>query len=165
MRDAGARIIGACCGSKPDHLLAMAEALAPVAGTISDLGDFLRAELRADGRAVDEEAVGALLEAVGNDLRELASAASQLASQAGSGSKLRISSAAASASQAGPGAAARMSSALRVGSCQAAWGSITTCGAPASQARSGFEVGASPVRSTSCGALAAAKCSERRSRS
>ena len=42
--------------------------------------DFLRAELRSDGRVVDEEAVGALLEAVGNDLRELASAASQLLS-------------------------------------------------------------------------------------
>jgi DNA polymerase-3 subunit delta len=42
--------------------------------------DFLRAELRADGRTVDEDAVGALLEAVGNDLRELASAASQLLS-------------------------------------------------------------------------------------
>jgi DNA polymerase-3 subunit delta len=42
--------------------------------------DFLRAELRVDGRVVDEEAVGALLEAVGNDLRELASAASQLLS-------------------------------------------------------------------------------------
>jgi 5-methyltetrahydrofolate--homocysteine methyltransferase len=32
MRDAGARIIGACCGSTPDHLRAMAAALAPVAG-------------------------------------------------------------------------------------------------------------------------------------
>ncbi|MCU1591438.1 MAG: polymerase delta subunit [Frankiales bacterium] len=42
--------------------------------------DFLRAELRVDGRAVEEEAVGALLEAVGNDLRELASAAGQLVS-------------------------------------------------------------------------------------
>jgi DNA polymerase-3 subunit delta len=42
--------------------------------------DFVRAELRADGRVVEEEAVGALLEAVGNDLRELASAASQLLS-------------------------------------------------------------------------------------
>ncbi|MBK5306579.1 MAG: DNA polymerase III subunit delta [Frankiaceae bacterium] len=42
--------------------------------------DFLRAELRADGRVVEEEAVGALLEAVGNDLRELASSASQLLS-------------------------------------------------------------------------------------
>jgi DNA polymerase-3 subunit delta len=42
--------------------------------------DFLRGELRADGRVVEEEAVAALLEAVGNDLRELASAASQLLS-------------------------------------------------------------------------------------
>jgi DNA polymerase-3 subunit delta len=40
--------------------------------------DFVRRELRADGRSVDEEAVAALLEAVGNDLRELASAAGQL---------------------------------------------------------------------------------------
>ncbi|MDT7545226.1 MAG: polymerase subunit delta [Actinomycetota bacterium] len=42
--------------------------------------DFVRAELRTDGRVVEEEAVGALLEAVGNDLRELSSAASQLLS-------------------------------------------------------------------------------------
>lgn len=42
--------------------------------------DFLRAELRSDGRAVEEEAVVALLDAVGTDLRELASAASQLLS-------------------------------------------------------------------------------------
>jgi DNA polymerase III subunit delta len=42
--------------------------------------DFVRAELRSDGRVVEEEAVGALLEAVGNDLRELSSAASQLLS-------------------------------------------------------------------------------------
>jgi DNA polymerase-3 subunit delta len=42
--------------------------------------DFVRAELRADGRHVDEEAVGALLESVGSDLRELASSASQLLS-------------------------------------------------------------------------------------
>jgi DNA polymerase-3 subunit delta len=40
--------------------------------------DFLRRELKADGRAVEEEAVVALLEAVGSDLRELASAAGQL---------------------------------------------------------------------------------------
>lgn len=46
----------------------------------SERRDFLRAELHADGRAVDEDAVGALLEAVGNDLRELASAAGQLLS-------------------------------------------------------------------------------------
>jgi 5-methyltetrahydrofolate--homocysteine methyltransferase len=30
MRDAGARIVGACCGSSPDHLRAMAGALTPV---------------------------------------------------------------------------------------------------------------------------------------
>ena len=40
--------------------------------------DFVRRELKADGRHVDEEAVAALLEAVGNDLRELSSAAGQL---------------------------------------------------------------------------------------
>ena len=40
--------------------------------------DFVRRELRSDGRAVDEEAVAALLDAVGNDLRELASASAQL---------------------------------------------------------------------------------------
>ena len=40
--------------------------------------DFVRRELKADGRVVEEEAVAALLEAVGTDLRELASAAGQL---------------------------------------------------------------------------------------
>jgi DNA polymerase-3 subunit delta len=40
--------------------------------------DFVRKELRADGRLVEEEAVAALLDAVGNDLRELSSAAAQL---------------------------------------------------------------------------------------
>jgi DNA polymerase-3 subunit delta len=45
-----------------------------------DRRDFVRAELRADGRSVEEGAVNALLESVGNDLRELASAASQLLS-------------------------------------------------------------------------------------
>ena len=40
--------------------------------------DFVRRELRVDGRVVEEEAVSALLEAVGSDLRELASAAGQL---------------------------------------------------------------------------------------
>jgi 5-methyltetrahydrofolate--homocysteine methyltransferase len=29
MRDAGARIVGACCGSSPDHLRAMHDALIP----------------------------------------------------------------------------------------------------------------------------------------
>ncbi|MCU1600540.1 MAG: hypothetical protein JWO22_1249 [Frankiales bacterium] len=42
--------------------------------------DFVRGELRADKRQVAEEAVTALLDAVGNDLRELAAAASQLLS-------------------------------------------------------------------------------------
>ncbi|HVE74426.1 MAG TPA: DNA polymerase III subunit delta [Mycobacteriales bacterium] len=42
--------------------------------------DLVRRELRADGRTVEEEAVGLLVEAVGNDLRELCSAASQLLS-------------------------------------------------------------------------------------
>ncbi|MFN2522442.1 MAG: DNA polymerase III subunit delta [Mycobacteriales bacterium] len=42
--------------------------------------DFVRGELRVDGRLVEEEAVARLLEAVGNDLRELASAAEQLLS-------------------------------------------------------------------------------------
>ena len=46
----------------------------------SERRDFLRRELRVDGRPVDESAVQQLLDAVGNDLRELASAASQLLS-------------------------------------------------------------------------------------
>ncbi len=46
----------------------------------SDRRDLVRMELRADGRQVAEEAVTALLDAVGNDLRELCSAASQLLS-------------------------------------------------------------------------------------
>ena len=32
MRDAGARIVGACCGSTPDHLRAMHAALDPGRG-------------------------------------------------------------------------------------------------------------------------------------
>ena len=40
--------------------------------------DFVRRELKVDGRLVEDEAVAALLEAVGNDLRELSSAAAQL---------------------------------------------------------------------------------------
>jgi DNA polymerase-3 subunit delta len=46
----------------------------------SERRDLVRTELRADGRQVSEEAVTALLDAVGNDLRELCSAASQLLS-------------------------------------------------------------------------------------
>ena len=51
---------------------------APKITKFAERRDFVRRELRADGRAADEEAVAALLEAVGNDLRELASACSQL---------------------------------------------------------------------------------------
>ena len=43
-----------------------------------DRRDFVRAELRRDGRPVSDDAVQQLLDAVGNDLRELASAAGQL---------------------------------------------------------------------------------------
>jgi DNA polymerase-3 subunit delta len=50
----------------------------PKVTKLSERRDFLRAELRADGRQVAEDAVGTLLDAVGSDLRELASAASQL---------------------------------------------------------------------------------------
>ena len=46
----------------------------------SERAEFVRAEFRRAGRAADEGAVRALLEAVGSDLRELASAAGQLAS-------------------------------------------------------------------------------------
>src|SRR5205823_6627366 len=46
----------------------------------SERKEFVRAELRADGRQVAEDAVVLLLDAVGNDLRELAAAASQLLS-------------------------------------------------------------------------------------
>jgi DNA polymerase III subunit delta len=46
----------------------------------SERTDFVRAEFRRAGRAADEAAVRALLDAVGSDLRELASAVDQLAS-------------------------------------------------------------------------------------
>ena len=46
----------------------------------SERRDFLRGELRAPGRQVTDDAVTALLDAVGSDLRELAAAASQLLS-------------------------------------------------------------------------------------
>ena len=53
---------------------------APKITKLGERRDFVRAELRADGRLVEEEAVVNLLESVGNDLRELASAAEQLLS-------------------------------------------------------------------------------------
>ena len=46
----------------------------------SERAEFVRAEFRRAGRPADEGAVRALLDAVGGDLRELASAAGQLAS-------------------------------------------------------------------------------------
>jgi DNA polymerase-3 subunit delta len=46
----------------------------------SERRDFVRNELRAPGRQVTDDALSALLDAVGSDLRELAAAASQLLS-------------------------------------------------------------------------------------
>ncbi len=46
----------------------------------SERAEFVRAEFRRAGRTADEGAVRALLDAIGSDLRELASAADQLAS-------------------------------------------------------------------------------------
>jgi DNA polymerase-3 subunit delta len=71
-------------GAKGKALLTALTAMKPrkvEAPKITKFGerrDFVRRELRADGRNADEEAVAALLEAVGNDLRELSSAAAQL---------------------------------------------------------------------------------------
>jgi DNA polymerase-3 subunit delta len=47
---------------------------------VSERTDFVRAEFRRVGRQTDEAAVRALLDAIGGDLRELASAVDQLAS-------------------------------------------------------------------------------------
>ncbi|MCW2542708.1 MAG: polymerase delta subunit [Frankiales bacterium] len=52
----------------------------PKISKTSERRDFVRNELRADNRQVGDDAVTALLDAVGNDLRELAAAASQLLS-------------------------------------------------------------------------------------
>ena len=51
---------------------------APKLSKPSERRDFVKNELRAPGRQVTDDAVAALLETVGTDLRELASAASQL---------------------------------------------------------------------------------------
>jgi DNA polymerase III subunit delta len=51
----------------------------------SERTDFVRQELRRVGRQADEGAVRALLDAIGSDLRELASAVDQLASDTESG--------------------------------------------------------------------------------
>ncbi len=53
---------------------------APKVTKLGERRDLVRAELRSDGRQVAEEAVTLLLDAVGTDLRELCSAASQLLS-------------------------------------------------------------------------------------
>ena len=53
---------------------------APKVTKFTERREFVRRELRADGRAADDEAVAALLEAVGNNLRDLAAACSQLLS-------------------------------------------------------------------------------------
>ena len=45
--------------------------------------DFVRAEIRRAGGATTPDAVAALVDAVGSDLRELASAASQLVADTG----------------------------------------------------------------------------------
>ena len=71
-------------GAKGKALLTALLAIKPVridAPKIAKFGerrDFVRRELKADGRLVEDEAVAALLDAIGNDLRELASAAAQL---------------------------------------------------------------------------------------
>lgn len=49
----------------------------------SERADFVRAEVRAAGGRISEGAVKAIIEAVGNDLRELATAASQLVADTG----------------------------------------------------------------------------------
>ncbi|CCH28765.1 DNA polymerase III subunit delta [Actinosynnema sp. NPDC047251] len=49
----------------------------------ADREAFVRNEIRAAGGKADPEAVGALIEAIGSDLRELAAAASQLVSDTG----------------------------------------------------------------------------------
>ena len=51
---------------------------APKISKAGERRDFVRRELSADGRPVEPEAVTLLLDAVGNDLRELCSAAGQL---------------------------------------------------------------------------------------
>lgn len=70
----GKALLTALAATKPKRVEA------PKITKFGERREFLRRELRSDGRTVDEDAVAALLEAVGNDLRELASAASQLLS-------------------------------------------------------------------------------------
>jgi DNA polymerase-3 subunit delta len=73
-------------GAKGKALLTQITALKPrrvEAAKVTKAGerrDLVRAELRADGRQVAEDAVTTLIDAVGNDLRELCAAAGQLLS-------------------------------------------------------------------------------------
>ncbi len=68
----GKSLLTALAGSKPHRVDV------PKITKFGERREFLRRELRSGGRAVDEDAVALLLEAVGSDLRELASAAGQL---------------------------------------------------------------------------------------
>lgn len=68
----GKALLNAVSGARPRRVEA------PVIAKFGERRDFVRRELKADGRLVEDEAVVALLDAVGNDLRELASAAAQL---------------------------------------------------------------------------------------
>jgi DNA polymerase-3 subunit delta len=63
-----------------DDLRSLGAAVHPCARLtkVSERVDFIRREFRASGVKVDEETVTALLDAVGSDVRELASACSQL---------------------------------------------------------------------------------------
>ena len=67
--------------------------------------------------------------------------------------------------QVSAGSAAAIHCALRVGSCQVAWGSSTSCSVRASQARRGFDVGVSPIRTTIRGRCSSAHRSSRSSTS
>jgi DNA polymerase-3 subunit delta len=68
----GKALLTSLAGAKPRRVDV------PKLNKYGDRRDFARRELRADGRTVEEEALGLLLESVGTDLRELASAAGQL---------------------------------------------------------------------------------------
>ena len=70
----GKALLAALAATKPHRIDA------PKIATFGERREFLRRELRSDGRTVDENAVALLLDAVGSDLRELASAAGQLLS-------------------------------------------------------------------------------------
>jgi len=70
----GKAVLTALAATKPKRVDA------PKVTKFGERREFLRRELRGDGRTVDEDAVALLLDAVGNDLRELASAAGQLLS-------------------------------------------------------------------------------------